>query len=308
MNKHVSTWVEPTVIVVSSYINDRCSWIRRGTRIAHSRISGGIFIGFQCQLLYAELYEASMLGAKCRLLGTEANPISVGAYSWLGAGVTVDPGVRIGEGAVVGAGSHVTADVPDYTIAAGKPAKLLRKREVIKDGIPEFADFLAFIRHQPVTTPAYNEDAQIGEGNFITATVQSGDRLRVGHQCMLIGRTNAEGNGGIHAGAHVEIGDRVILEALGGIHIGDHVHIGDDVLMVTTTHDYGLLSLPQLRQPIVIASNARIGNESIIIGGVTIGEGATVLPGSLVIKNVGPYETVSGVPAKAAVLEASPIQ
>ena len=47
---------------------------------------------------------------------------------WLGYGVIVLEGVRIGHGAVVGAGSVVTRDIGEYMVAAGVPAKTLRKR------------------------------------------------------------------------------------------------------------------------------------------------------------------------------------
>lgn len=48
--------------------------------------------------------------------------------AWLGVGVIVLDGVRIGKGAVVGAGSVVTRDVPDNAIAAGVPARLVKMR------------------------------------------------------------------------------------------------------------------------------------------------------------------------------------
>lgn len=46
--------------------------------------------------------------------------------AWIGACAVILPGVRIGRGAVVGAGSVVTADVPPLTIVAGQPAKPVR--------------------------------------------------------------------------------------------------------------------------------------------------------------------------------------
>ncbi len=48
---------------------------------------------------------------------------------WLGANVTVLPGVTIGDDAVVGAGSVVTKDVPARTVAVGSPARLVRTIE-----------------------------------------------------------------------------------------------------------------------------------------------------------------------------------
>ena len=59
----------------------------------------------------------------------ELNPLEIGNDVWLGAGVTILPGCRrIGDGAAVGAGSVVTADVPDFAVAAGVPARTVRSR------------------------------------------------------------------------------------------------------------------------------------------------------------------------------------
>ncbi|MEV8312724.1 CatB-related O-acetyltransferase [Streptomyces sp. NPDC059900] len=52
----------------------------------------------------------------------------VGHDVWFGYGVTVMPGVRIGNGAVVASGSVVVDDVPDYGVVGGNPAKLIRTR------------------------------------------------------------------------------------------------------------------------------------------------------------------------------------
>lgn len=48
---------------------------------------------------------------------------------WIGARVTILPGVKIGQGAVVGAGSVVTKDVEPYAIVAGNPATFIRSRK-----------------------------------------------------------------------------------------------------------------------------------------------------------------------------------
>lgn len=54
-------------------------------------------------------------------------PIRIGSDVWFGARVTVVPGVTIGDGAIVGAGSVVTKDVPPATIVAGVPARVIRE-------------------------------------------------------------------------------------------------------------------------------------------------------------------------------------
>ena len=51
----------------------------------------------------------------------------IGAYSFIGIGAKIMPGVEIGEHVVVGAGAVVTKDVPPYTMVAGNPAKIIKR-------------------------------------------------------------------------------------------------------------------------------------------------------------------------------------
>jgi len=53
--------------------------------------------------------------------------VHIGRHCWLGAGVTVLPGVTIGDNTVVGAGSLVTKDLPSNVVAVGSPCKVLRQ-------------------------------------------------------------------------------------------------------------------------------------------------------------------------------------
>lgn len=54
-------------------------------------------------------------------------PVTVGNNVWIGEGVCIMPGVSIGEGCVIGAHSIVTKDIPDFCIAVGSPAKIVKK-------------------------------------------------------------------------------------------------------------------------------------------------------------------------------------
>ena len=56
------------------------------------------------------------------------SPVSIGSNCWLGAGAIVLPGVTIGDGTVVGAGSVVTKDLPTDMICVGLPSKSLKPR------------------------------------------------------------------------------------------------------------------------------------------------------------------------------------
>jgi acetyltransferase-like isoleucine patch superfamily enzyme len=58
----------------------------------------------------------------------ELAPVRFERRCWIGTRALVLPGVRIGEGAVVAAGAVVTGDVAPYTVVAGVPARVLRKR------------------------------------------------------------------------------------------------------------------------------------------------------------------------------------
>jgi len=60
--------------------------------------------------------------------GVEAD-VNIGADVWMGAYAIVLPGIRIGDGAVIAAGSVVTKDVADYCIVAGVPARKIGMRE-----------------------------------------------------------------------------------------------------------------------------------------------------------------------------------
>ena len=48
---------------------------------------------------------------------------------WIGTGVRILDGVTIGRGSVIGAGSVVTKSIPDYSVAVGAPAKVIKKRK-----------------------------------------------------------------------------------------------------------------------------------------------------------------------------------
>lgn len=56
-------------------------------------------------------------------------PVVIGAGSWLGHGTIVLPGARIGEHVVIGAGSVVTGEIPDRSVAVGNPARVIRRWE-----------------------------------------------------------------------------------------------------------------------------------------------------------------------------------
>lgn len=61
--------------------------------------------------------------------GSSGKPVHVGSDVWIGGNCMILPGVTIGDGAVVAGGSIVTRDVEAYSIVAGVPAELIRRRD-----------------------------------------------------------------------------------------------------------------------------------------------------------------------------------
>lgn len=82
-----------------------------------------------------------MMGHECMILtqnhkyleegfaGNEVADVVIDDYAWLGHRVIVLPGVTIGKHAIIGAGAVVTKSVPDYAIAAGVPARVIKSRK-----------------------------------------------------------------------------------------------------------------------------------------------------------------------------------
>ena len=69
------------------------------------------------------------------------HPVRIGSGSWLGAGVVVVPGARIGRNVTVAANAVVVGDLPDHVVAAGVPARVVRRhvdgrwRSEVPDGV-----------------------------------------------------------------------------------------------------------------------------------------------------------------------------
>ncbi|KAF9871049.1 hypothetical protein CkaCkLH20_11466 [Colletotrichum karsti] len=62
-----------------------------------------------------------------------AKPVTIGNDCWIGANVTILPGVTIGKGCTIAAGSIVSKDIPEFSVALGSPAKVVRKVPEVPD-------------------------------------------------------------------------------------------------------------------------------------------------------------------------------
>jgi len=137
----------PETIELGDHVYVGHNTILKGYYKGHMRIGKGTWIGQQCFFHSAgglDIGERVGIGPGVRILtsthedpGT-GQPIMAGAITFaavrigdgcdLGIGCQILPGVTLGRGVQVGAGALVTSDLPDFAVAAGVPAKILRFR------------------------------------------------------------------------------------------------------------------------------------------------------------------------------------
>jgi acetyltransferase-like isoleucine patch superfamily enzyme len=126
---------------------DRFHHFKYGSQNPKLKIGTGVFIGKGCTISAVrdiEIEDNVGLAPYCYIADnshgfervdipirlqelTDIKPVKIKSGSWLGWGVAVMPGVTIGKNSVIGAHSVVNKDVPDYCVAVGAPAKVVKK-------------------------------------------------------------------------------------------------------------------------------------------------------------------------------------
>lgn len=143
----------------------------------------------------------------------------------------------------------------------------------------------------------------IGEGTVLVRprTLQGVERIHLGAGCSIYEDAwlaSEPGGGDLRIGDRTYLGHGVHLHALDPVTIGSDCVIADGVFVGSSDHDRVDRHLVHGTGPITIGDRVFLGQRCVVLGGVTIGDGATVGAHAVVTRDVGPGETVVGIPAR----------
>lgn len=93
---------------------------------------GGIAIGNHCAIasnvtIYSQSNQYASNEKEVIDQDIHFAKVNIADHVWIGAGVVILPGVNIGQGAIIGAGAVVKSDIPEYSVAVGVPARIVKK-------------------------------------------------------------------------------------------------------------------------------------------------------------------------------------
>lgn len=96
-------------------------------------IGRNCLIAANCQIIDCNGHELSFEDVENRVnTGSDGKPVIIEDCVWIGANSIVLPGVRIGRGSIISAGSVVVKDIPPMVLAGGNPAQIIKTAEQLK--------------------------------------------------------------------------------------------------------------------------------------------------------------------------------
>lgn len=147
--------------------------------------------------------------------------------------------------------------------------------------------------------------ASIGHGSVIVKplVLRGVDRITVGDRCSIyegawLQVEPGDPEVGITIGDDTYLGHSVHVHALAPVRIGSRCVLADGVLLNSGDHARADRHDVIPTGPITVGDDVFIGQHAIVLGGVSIGDGATVAAGAVVTRDVAPGATVGGVPAR----------
>lgn len=102
----------------------------------------------------------------------------------------------------------------------------------------------------------------------------------------------------ISIGEGTIIGDHCTLDGRGGLTIGSNCNLSSEVHIWTAQHDLQGKGFDYIKKPVVIGDRCWISSNTVILPGVTVGDGVVLAAGAVLSKNAEPYSIYAGVPAR----------
>ncbi|MET3708951.1 acetyltransferase-like isoleucine patch superfamily enzyme [Arthrobacter sp. UYEF6] len=126
------------------------------------------------------------------------------------------------------------------------------------------------------------------------------ERITLGSDCAIYEGSwlAAEPGGTLTVGNGVYMGHDVHVHAIDDVTIGHGTSLTDGVLISNGEHDMDDFSVVRGSGPIVIGAGCFIGQRAVVLGGVTIGDGAKIGVGAVVTRDIPAGATAAGVPAR----------
>ena len=301
----------------NTYINYNCCFLDSAKVI----IGDYVYMGPNCNIftpchpIHHELRKEKVI--------EYALPVTVGSHSWIGGDVVITPGVTIGENCVIGAGSVVTKDIPDNSIAVGNPCKVIRQ---INDKDREYINSL-ILDDETKDSKYKQENGYVYSAkdeaifNIVKDTVHYVEILnklsnseiqrrrdflrtfvaKLDEGAMINSPFYMEFANHLEMGVNSFINYDCIMLNNAMVKLGDNVLVGPKVSFYTAMHPIDAKQREQwlvYAKPITVEDNVWIGGSATILGGVTIGKNAIVGAGAVVTKDVEPNTIVVGNPAR----------
>lgn len=301
----------------NTYINYNCCFLDS----AKVTIGDYVYMGPNCNIftpchpIHHELRKEKVI--------EYALPVTVGSHSWIGGDVVITPGVTIGENCVIGAGSVVTKNIPDNSIAVGNPCKVIRQ---VNDKDREYINSL-ILDDETKDSKYKQENGYVYSAkdeaifNIVKDTVHYVEILnklsnseiqrrrdflrtfvaKLDEGAMINSPFYMEFANHLEMGVNSFINYDCIMLNNAMVKLGDNVLVGPKVSFYTAIHPIDAKQREQwlvYAKPITVEDNVWIGGSATILGGVTIGKNAIVGAGAVVTKDVEPNTIVVGNPAR----------
>ncbi len=141
------------------------------------------------------------------------------------------------------------------------------------------------------------------EGILLRRAVYGWLFRRLGKSSLIYSGVYLTHTYGIEAGDYLSVNTGALIDARGGVTMGSGVMIGPNAVIVSSAHcfdrtDVPMTSLDHLMEPVSIGDDVWIGAQAFIRGGVTIGRGAVVAAGAIVLDEVPDYKIIAGNPGR----------